>query len=178
MIITISGTAGSGKSSVGKKLAEKLNYKHYSNGDFMREIATKRGVTILELNKLSESDASVDKELDDRQIKLGKEEDNFIIDSRLGFHFIPNSVKIFLDADIDDRAKRVFNQKRKGIEDNESLEDTKQKIQDRLESEKKRYKELYKVDYLDLVHYDLLVDTTGVSVEEVVDEVREYLKSL
>ncbi len=178
MIITISGTAGSGKSSVGKKLAEKLNYKHYSNGDFMREIATKRGVTILELNKLSESDASVDKELDDRQIKLGKEEDNFIIDSRLGFHFIPNSVKIFLDADIDVRAKRVFNQKRKGIEDNESLEDTKQKIQDRLESEKKRYKELYKVDYLDLVHYDLLVDTTGVSVEEVVDEVREYLKSL
>ena len=98
MIITISGALGSGKSTVAKILVQKFNLKHYSTGDFMREIAVKRGITLLELSKLAETDKSIDEELDERQIKLGEEEDNFIIDARLGWHFIPNSIKIFLDV--------------------------------------------------------------------------------
>ena len=91
MIITISGIAGSGKSTVAKLLAKKLNYKHYSIGDFMREIAKQRKTTLLELSKEAEKDSSIDKELDQKQIELGKTQDNFVIDSRLGFHFIKNS---------------------------------------------------------------------------------------
>ena len=64
----------------------------------MREIAAKRGITLLELSKLAETDRSIDKELDNYQIQLGKDEDNFIIDARLGWHFIPDSIKIFLDV--------------------------------------------------------------------------------
>ena len=89
MIITISGIAGSGKSTVAKLLAKKLNYKHYSIGDFMRQIAKERKLTLLELSKQAEKDNSIDKELDKKQIELGKTKDNFVIDSRLGFHFCP-----------------------------------------------------------------------------------------
>ena len=94
MIITISGSPGSGKSTVRDLLAQKLNLKRYSTGDFMRQLATKSGVSLEEFGKMAQQDSSIDKQLDDRQVKLGREEDNFIIDGRLSFHFIPNSIKI------------------------------------------------------------------------------------
>ena len=105
MIITISGKPGSGKSTIAKELAKKLKLKHFSIGDFMREMAKDKNISLLELSELSEEDKSIDKELDNKQIQLGKREDNFIIDSRLGFHFIPNSVKIFLEVEIKESAK-------------------------------------------------------------------------
>ena len=91
MKITLGGTAGSGKSTAAKLLAKKLGYKHYSMGDFQREIAEEKGISLLELGKLEEKVKSLDEEVDQRQIELGRKEDNFVIDSRLGFHFIPNS---------------------------------------------------------------------------------------
>ncbi len=112
MIITISGIAGSGKSTVAKLLAKKLNYKHYSIGDFMRELAKERGTTLLELSKEAEKDKSIDKELDKKQTELGKTKDNFVIDSRLGFHFIRNSKKIFLEVQLNEAAKRILKEKR------------------------------------------------------------------
>lgn len=35
MIVTISGESGSGKTTVGKLLADKLNYRFYSGGYFL-----------------------------------------------------------------------------------------------------------------------------------------------
>ncbi len=177
MIITISGTAGAGKSTVAKEVAKRLDLKHYSNGDFMREIAQKKGVTVLELNKIAETDKSIDKELDDRLVKLGKEENNFVIDSRLGFHFIPSSFKVFLDAGIHERATRVFGDQR-GTEDNITLHDTKDKMIEREKSESVRYSQLYGVNHLDYDNYDLVVDTTHMTVKEVVEKVLGKINSL
>jgi cytidylate kinase len=42
MIITIAGTVGSGKSTVGRIIAKRLGLKHYSIGDLMREMAEQR----------------------------------------------------------------------------------------------------------------------------------------
>ena len=175
MIITISGEAGSGKSSAANYVAEKLDITHYSNGDFMRSMAKERGVTILELNKLSEKDKTIDEELDQRQIKLGKEKDNFIIDSRLGFHFIPNSFKVLLKADLKTRAERIFGDKR-SEEHNESLQDTMNNIENRQASEKARYRELYGIDYMDESNYDLVLDTTDMPIEGVGEAVISAMK--
>jgi len=141
-IITINGTAGSGKSTVAKLLAKKLDYKHYSMGDFQREIAEEKGISLLELGKLEEKDKSIDEEVDQMQIDLGRKEDNFVIDSRLGFHFIPNSIKIFLDADFEERAKRILADTIRK-EHNVNLKTTKQNIKTREASEKKRYKDIH-----------------------------------
>lgn len=175
MIITISGASGSGKSTVAKLLAKKLNYKHYSIGDFMREIAEKRGISLLELSKLAETDKSIDKELDQRQIDLGKTEDNFVIDARLGYHFIPNSKKIFLDADLKESAKRILADKGRK-EKNVNLQNTTENIQKRQASEQKRYKEYYNLDIYDKTNYDLIIDTTKLTPEQVVDKILEYIK--
>ena len=170
MIITISGIAGSGKSTVAKLLAKKLNYKHYSVGDFMREIAKERKLTLLELSKEAEEDPSIDKELDKKQIELGKKEDNFVIDSRLGFHFIPNSKKIFLEVQLNEAAKRILKEKRKH-EQYKDINESIKKIKTRISSEDKRYNEYYKIDYHDKSNYDLVIDTTNAEPEEVVSKI-------
>jgi CMP/dCMP kinase len=174
MIISIGGKPGSGKSTVAKLLAKKLKLKHYSNGDFMREMAKERNLSLLELSKIAETDKSIDLELDKRQIELGKKENNFIIDSRLGFHFIPNSKKVFLDADIEIRAKRILNDRR-DTEKNASLKEAMKNILTREKSESKRYLQYYNLDPYNPKNYDLVVDTTNENPESVTNKV---LKSI
>ena len=98
MIIAISGSPGSGKSTVGKLLASRLNFTHYSSGDLMRDMAEEQKVTLLELSKQAETDPTIDQEIDDRQIQLGINENDFVIDARLGYHFIKKSKKIYLTS--------------------------------------------------------------------------------
>ncbi len=82
-IITIAGSLGSGKSSTAKRVAEILGYKHFSTGDFFRSIASERGISTVELNKAAETDLTVDKEVDNRSIKIVETESNVVLDSRL-----------------------------------------------------------------------------------------------
>jgi len=174
-IITINGRAGSGKSTAARLLAKKLGYKHYSNGEFMREMAEERKISLLELSKIAEKDRSIDEELDQRQIQLGIKEDNFVIDSRLGFHFIPNSIKIFLDADFEERAKRILADNIRK-ESNISLETTKENMKKREDSEIKRYQEYYHINHYDKKYCDLVIDTTKIKPEQVVDKILKFIK--
>ena len=150
MIITISGTAGSGKSTVAKLVAEKLDLKHYSTGDFMRQIAKERNLSLEDLNRIAEGDRSIDTALDKRQQELGKNEDNFIIDGRLSFLFIPNSIKIFLDADIKTRAERIWKDiKIRGLRKEEradTLREIIDEVRKREASEVKRYEKYYQIN--------------------------------
>jgi len=175
MIITISGKAGTGKSSVARLLAEKLKLEHFSIGDLMRDIARKRGISLNSLSRIAEKDKTIDRELDKKQVELGKKEDDFVIDSRLGFHFIPNSIKVFLDADFPVRAKRILRDRR-SEEDIADMESAVEKIKDREESEAKRYQQYYNIDYHQKSNYSLVIDTTYISIEMVVKKIVEYLK--
>ncbi len=175
MIITISGIAGSGKSTVAVELAKTLGLKHYSIGELMREMAKKKGMSLLELGKLAEKDPAIDKMLDERQIELGKTKDNFVIDSRLGFHFIPHSVKVFLDVAVDEAARRIFMQGRQH-ESYMDIEESLQKISERIASEDKRYRQYYKIDYHDKGLYDFVIDTTKLQVKQVVGKIVVFLR--
>jgi predicted cytidylate kinase len=181
MIITISGMLGSGKTSVAKLVASRLGYRFYSTGDLMGEMAMKRGITLLELSKLAEKDRQIDADIDAKTVELGKKDD-LVLDSRLGFHFLPESVKIFLKCSIDIGAKRVFKQKltdskaRAEEAENTSLEMTKKNICTRLASEKKRYKEYYGMDdYTHASNYDVVIDTDDISIEETVDQIIDFV---
>ncbi len=175
MIITIGGAPGSGKSTVAKEVANRLGMKHYSMGDFQREIAEEKGLTLAELNELEEQDKSIDIEVDKRQKRLGEREDNFVIDSRLGFHFIPKSIKIFLDVDLEVGAQRILNQ---GRNDEEAFtrQDMVNKLAERIKSEMKRYKEYYNVNHYDKSNYDYVIDTTNLTIEEEIQEVLKAVK--
>lgn len=172
MIITISGRPGSGKSTVCKLVAKELHLKHYSTGEFMRSIAKNKGISLLELLKLAEKDNSIDEELDERQRSLALNEDNFIIDARIGFFFIPWSFKIYLDVSLDEAARRVS--KRENISFNKAKEESSQ----RLKSEHKRYLDLYDVNYEDKKHFDLVINTDDKTPKEICNIIVNAAKSL
>ena len=178
MIITISRPAGSGKSTVGKLVAKKLGYTYYSMGSIQRQIAEERGITLLELGKMEETDKSIDEDIDRKQKEMGNKEDNFVMDSRLGFHFIPESLKIYIDSDIDVRAKRIFHDQLsdRSAEKNLSVEDTKRKIQLREASEIKRYKKYYAVNPYDVSNYDLVIDGSEMTIEGNADAIIEFIQ--
>ena len=176
MIITISGTPGSGKSTVGKLVAKKLNLKHYSTGDFMREMAAERGITLAELGELAKVNDTIDKALDCRQVNLGKTEDNFVIDGRLSYHFIPNSIKIFIDADIKERARRIVQDSpNRSTEDATDIDETIASISKRKNVEQERYRKYYNLDPYEHDNYDLVIDATIPSAEEVADKIVDFV---
>ena len=176
MRITISGKAGSGKSTVAKSLSERLRLKHYSIGDLMRAMAVEKGVNLLELNRLAEKDKSIDFELDNKLKQLGKTKDNFVVDGRLTSFFIPNAdVRIFLKTEDSIRAERILKDK-KHQERGKSLKETLANIKRREESEKKRYQKYYRVNYLDRRLYNFVIDTTKLSPKQVVEKVVGFVK--
>jgi cytidylate kinase len=178
MIITISGMPGSGKSTLAKKISKKFGLKHYSAGDFMREIAKKRGKNLLELGKIAEHDKSIDNEIDKRTIELGKTQDNFVIDSRLAWHFIPNSIKIFVDIAMREAAHRVYKDMRKDEQENTSIKKTLENMKKRLASEKKRYQDLYGVNYLDKKQFDIIINSTRTTKKQKFEKTCKAIKKI
>jgi cytidylate kinase len=145
--------------------------RHVSAGDFMREMATERGVSILELSRLAEEDSVIDEEIDARTRRLANSGEDFVIDARLGWHFVPKSFKVFLDVRPEVAAHRIFGAGRHSERENVDLEKTRAAVESRSTSETQRYQEYYGIDYTDPSHYDLVVDTSDLSVDQVVERV-------
>ena len=176
MIITISGMPGSGKTTVAKLLAKKLRMKFYSIGDLRGRMAMERGLTLEQLNEIGMKEAWTDREADEYQKKLAEKENDFVIESRLGFHFIPHSIKIFLDVDMVTGARRIFKDQRPDERKKNTLEDAIVAIKKRTESDKKRYKKYYNIDFMDKSHYDMVIDTTRLAPEQVTEKIIKMIK--
>ncbi len=182
MIITINGTAGSGKSTIAKMLAEKLGWPRYYIGGMRRQRAKEKGMTLAEYNKLGETDFAIDNEVDSYQKKLGETKDNFIIEGRTSWYFIPHAIKIYFEVDEQEGAQRVFNELKKSNKRNEdrnlkTLNDTLISHRQRKQSDIKRYKKYYNIDAYDKNHYDYVINTTNLNKKQVFVKVYEYIKS-
>lgn len=184
MIITISGVPGSGKTTVATILSKRLQMPFYSIGDLRAKLAESRQMNIDELNAAGETDPTTDTEIDEYQREFGKTADNFIIEGRLSWYFIPHSFKVFLTCDIDEAAKRIFHARmttttREDEPRYMDITEAKQAIEERMASDARRYESIYGVDYLDPSHYDLIIDTTHLQTPEAVtDKVIEQLKTI
>lgn len=176
MIITIAGKAGSGKSTVTKRLANELRLKRYSVGDFRRRKAKEMGLSLAEFNSLGEREGFTDKEADEWQKNIGMAEDNFIIDGRLSYHFIPNSIKIFLDVSPKVGSRRIMREKR----DEEEMKHEEEAIRmwkERTNSDIIRYKKYYNLNPYYPKNFDFVLDTTNLSVDEMVKKVLNFVRN-
>ena len=110
MKITLFWLAGSGTSTVGKMLAQELNLNFMSSGNILRAWAADEWyASIYEFeDQVAKHDTSFDIKLDNKVAEYGKREDDFIFESRLAWHFIPESIKIYLDCDETERYRRIF----------------------------------------------------------------------
>jgi len=158
-IIVMSGDIGSGKSSVATELKQLTGFDIIGTGTIQRAIASKRGLTTLELNEISQTDRSIDDEIDNYVIETGKTKDRLIMDSRLAWHFIPTAFKVFLAVDPVVGAERVFQASRHD-EKNISLDITIKNNLKRQTIEDQRFNQLYNIHFRKYGNYDLIIDTS------------------
>lgn len=173
MKITIFGLAWSWTSTLWKMLSEKLEHTFMSSWNIMRSWADEMWYTIYEFeDKVIKTDQTFDLKLDKKVKEYWKENDNFIFESRLAWHFIDDSFKIFLHCDDDVRYKRIHS--REWWDLDEIITKTKKR-----ESELElRYKEVYPdISFPPKKeNFDLFIDGTNHSPENTLDEALEYIK--
>ena len=179
--ITITGDLYSGKSTVAKAISETLNYTYFSVGELQRSLAVEKGMSITEYNKYM-LDNNLDHEVDNKTMEIGKVEDNFIFDARLAWNFIPDSFKIYLKIELDVAVERAMKDDRGKSEKYASSNEAKENIIERKRLEVTRFKDIYNVDINEEGNYDLIIDTSHMTTEEVIkiaiDKVRSMKSSL
>lgn len=182
-IITINGWLGSGKSSTAKKIAKELEYKHFSSGDFFRQVGKDLGITVTELNIRAETDPQIDV-MTDQKLRDMRDADSVVIDSRTAYHWIPDSFKVYLTLPREVARNRVLKSLkedalRKDTEKGGTEEEVFNNMVKRFESEQKRYWDLYKIENTNMENYHLVIDTDKNNLEQVVEKtIEEYKKWL
>ena len=174
MHITITGMLGSGKSTICRILRDRYGFEIFSTGAIQREVAREKGVTTLELNEMMKIDHTLDDVLDETPPRISRERrgDKLIFDSRMAWHFATDTFKIFLTIDPMVAAVRVMADPR-AEEPYETVEEARDMLIKRSRVERARFQELYGVDYYDKNNFNLVVDTSSRSPEEVVSLIME-----
>ncbi len=171
--ITLFGLAGTGTTTVGKCFAKKYNYEFKSSGNMFRQLAKDKKLDLSEFSTLCQNDSSIDMELDEKIENFGKKNNNFILDSRLGWYTIPDSIKIKLICADEIRFQRIENR------DEISYIHAKLNTEKREISEKTRYFNYYKIeDYSKDINFNLIINTSNISPEEISKRIYDFIEKL
>ena len=166
--ISLAGDLGSGKSTVSAILTERLSATYYSTGAICRAIAASHGMTIVEMNQYMETHPEIDHEIDDGLVALSDDPRTLIIDSRMAWHFVSDTFRVYMATELQESAKRILRANREG-DHAATLAEMAEEIRARKASERRRYSEQYGVDCKDLSNYDLVVDSTYATPEAVAE---------
>lgn len=177
-IVTVGGLPGSGKSTVKRLLALKLGYQMLSTGDFVRDMAHTRNLTLEEFNDLIINDKTLDEEIDARLIALEEDGDRFVVDSHLAFHFIPSAFSVLLTVSLEKSAERIFldshaESRIKSGDTMQTLEEARERTGRRIQNHIERYQKHYGIDPYHPESYDFVIDTETYTPEEVAEKVIE-----
>ena len=171
-IICISGMAGTGKSTLSKKLAEKYQLRYFSGGDVLKDLAKQEGFDVSirgwwespeGLNFLNErvNNPKFDKTVDDKLLEYAQQ-GNVLLDSWTMPWLLKTGFKIWLEASFEKRAARVADR------DNMSIAETIKVLKEKEDHTKAIYKELYGFNLgEDFKPFDFVLDTDNLNAGEV-----------
>jgi cytidylate kinase len=172
IVICISGMAGTGKSTLAKKLAEKYGLRYYSGGDALMALASEEGydtskpgwwesVVGLKFLKQREGDAKFDRAVDRKLLEYA-EKGNVFLDSWTMPWLLKSGFKIWLLASMEKRAQRVAER------DKITVKKALQVLKEKEDRTKAIYKKIYGFNLgEDFKPFDLVLDTDNLSAEEV-----------
>ncbi|MBC8257898.1 MAG: AAA family ATPase [SAR324 cluster bacterium] len=177
MKITLAGSPGSGKSTLRKLLAEHYGLKTKGTGDFMRELSCKHGYSDITqfLIEYVSVHPEVDHQVDEEQRLYGVQNDNFVLDAHLGFHFVPDSIRICLVCNLKESAQRILADKNRTTEAATTISASMLASQKRRDTMRNNFLSLYEVDIDDPSNFDLRLDTTNLSATQVFEHVTAFI---
>ena len=183
IVICISGMAGSGKTTVAKRLAEHYGLKYYSGGDALKAVAaemgykttsegwweTSEGIKFLEQRL---GDLEIDRKVDERLLECANQ-GGVILDSWAMPWLIKNGFKIWLEASEKLRAQRLAER------DSLSLEEALRILREKESKTKAIYKKLYRFNIgEDFKPFQLVLDVNLLSKDEVYEALRMVFDKL
>jgi len=171
-VICVSGLAGTGKSTLAKKIAKKYGLKYYSGGDALRALAREEGLDAsrrgwwespegLGFLDRRAKDSKFDKAVDDKLLECGRR-GNVLLDSWTMPWLIEDGFKIWLLASVEKRAERVAKRDRTTVSEAMAM------LREKEAKTKTIYRKLYGFALgEDFKPFDLVLDTENLSEEEV-----------
>ena len=174
-IIAITGNIASGKSKVVRKIASKLGMNTYFASNEFRKLARENNMDLATFDAYVENNPEIDREIDTKMAAYINSHDNLVVDSRLAWHFAKDAFKVCITVDLDVAASRLAKDAtNRNIEDKyESIECAKIAIVKRQCYERERYINEYGIDIVDYSNYDLVIDSTNMSAEEIANMIIE-----
>jgi CMP/dCMP kinase len=172
LVLCISGMAGTGKSTLSKRLAAKYGLKYYSGGDALKALAAEEGYDTssrgfwesaegLKFLKRREEDSKFDKAVDEKLLELA-DRGNVLLDSWTMPWLVKSGFKIWLLASMEKRAERVAKR------DKFSVEEAMRMLKEKESKTIAIYKQLYGFSLgEDYKPFDLVFDTDSLDSEEV-----------
>jgi cytidylate kinase len=172
LVICISGMAGTGKSTLSKKLAQKYNLRYYSGGDALKALAAEEGYNAfgrgwwespegLSFLEKREKNLKFDKAVDDKLLEYAQQ-GNVLLDSWTMPWLLKTGFKIWLVASIEKRAERIVKR------DKITMKEASQVLKEKEARTKAIYKKLYGFDLgKDFAPFHLVLDTDNLNAKEV-----------
>lgn len=163
--IVLSGPIASGTSTAAKALAQKFNLEYHSAGDFFRDYMQKHNIPLPNKEEVPDN---VEKEVDQGLIGLMASQKAVIIDGLYASYFareMPHVLKVLLTADENVRIERAVNRQHTHAE-------TAEDVRKRDRAHDLKFRKLYTDEnFLDPKFFDLVIDTTHTTPEEVIEQI-------
>ena len=163
MLITISGLPGSGTTTVSRLVSAALGLDRVPGGEVFRLMAQEAGMSLADFGVHAQQHPEIDRELDDR-LQARAAEGHCVVESRLagwlatrgGLH----AVRVWIDCDPEVRAARVAER------DGTSTAQARRDNAARSDLERARYRSVYDLDLDDFTVYDLVLDSSTTSADD------------
>ncbi len=169
--ITLSGPVASGTTTAAKNLAQKLGLELHIAGDFFRDYMIKHNIPLPNKEEIPDDiDRKVDKELTDTLAS----EKSVVVDGLYYGYFAKNMpfvLKVLLTADENERIARAL---RRISTHKETANDVKKRDQ----AHDIKFRKLYADEnFMDPKFFDLIIDTTNTTEDEVAAKIIEKFNS-
>ena len=173
MRIAIGGLTGSGKSTLGRELAKTLDLEHLTFT--FNDLAKEKGVSLMEFQKMAETDPEIDRKFDQMIYSKIKNTENFVITTWLGAWYdklfgVEYDLKVWLSTSEKIKSERLSNR------DNFSIDEALKHLKERDEKNRKRYLSLYNIDIFNQSDFDLKIDNSKLTPEQSVKLILDYVK--
>lgn len=164
-LIAVAGLPGTGTTTLCRILSPRLRLPHVYAGQIFRDMAKEHSMGVNEFGEYAETHPEIDIELDRRMIDVAKK-GGVILEGRMAAWQVreahATALKVLLEAPEETRARRVAH--REGVND---WMHVLTQNRHREASEAKRYREFYGFDPNDPRHYDVVIDSSTRTPEEI-----------